>query len=69
MTHAFRAPTGEVEEEPGLFLWRVKHGTPLFLGRYQQEKLQPRTAAGQPRGPPVGTSGPPLGHHLPGPPP
>ncbi|MYR62241.1 ABC transporter substrate-binding protein, partial [Streptomyces sp. SID625] len=38
-TYAFRAPTGEVEEEPGLFLWRVEHGTPLFLGQYQQAKL------------------------------
>ncbi len=33
MTYAFRAPTGEVEAEAGLFLWRVEHGTPLFLGR------------------------------------
>ncbi|MET9148421.1 bifunctional serine/threonine-protein kinase/ABC transporter substrate-binding protein [Streptomyces sp. NPDC004042] len=38
-TYAFRAPTGAVEEEPGLFLWRVEHGTPLFLGQYQQAKL------------------------------
>ncbi|MGW3266282.1 bifunctional serine/threonine-protein kinase/ABC transporter substrate-binding protein [Streptomyces sp. NPDC001056] len=35
-TIAFRTHTGQVEEEPGLFLWRVEHGTPLFLGQYQE---------------------------------
>lgn len=37
-TIAFRTHTGQVEEEPGLFLWRVEHGTPLFLGQYQEVK-------------------------------
>ncbi|MFF3363826.1 bifunctional serine/threonine-protein kinase/ABC transporter substrate-binding protein [Streptomyces misionensis] len=37
-TFAFRNRTAEVDEEPGLFLWRVEHGTPLFLGQYQEVK-------------------------------
>ncbi|SEB77353.1 Serine/threonine protein kinase [Streptomyces misionensis] len=35
-TFAFRDGTAEVDQEPGLFLWRVEHGTPLFLGQYQE---------------------------------
>ncbi len=35
-TITFGAPSGAVEQEPGLFLWRVEHGTPLFLGQYQE---------------------------------
>ncbi|MEW2297246.1 ABC transporter substrate-binding protein [Streptomyces sp. NPDC006743] len=38
-TITFRTGTGEVVEEPGLFLWRVEHGTPLFLGQYQQVRV------------------------------
>ncbi|MET8560912.1 bifunctional serine/threonine-protein kinase/ABC transporter substrate-binding protein [Streptomyces flaveolus] len=38
-TIAFRTHTGEVEEGPGLCLWRVEHGTPLFLGQYQEARV------------------------------
>ncbi|MER6531433.1 bifunctional serine/threonine-protein kinase/ABC transporter substrate-binding protein [Streptomyces sp. NPDC001508] len=35
-TIVFRSDTGTVRIDPGLFLWRVTHGTPVFLGQYQQ---------------------------------
>ncbi|MEU1658013.1 bifunctional serine/threonine-protein kinase/ABC transporter substrate-binding protein [Streptomyces griseofuscus] len=38
-TFAFRNRAAEVDEEPGLFLWRVEHGTPIFLGQYQEAKV------------------------------
>ncbi|GAB1332245.1 bifunctional serine/threonine-protein kinase/ABC transporter substrate-binding protein [Streptomyces sennicomposti] len=38
-TIAFLPGTGQVKEEPGLFLWRVDHGTPRFLGQYQEVRV------------------------------
>ncbi|MFF8594625.1 bifunctional serine/threonine-protein kinase/ABC transporter substrate-binding protein [Streptomyces sp. NPDC015220] len=38
-TIAFRTYSGQAKEEPGLFLWRVEHGTPRFLGQYQEAKV------------------------------
>ncbi|MGW3951320.1 bifunctional serine/threonine-protein kinase/ABC transporter substrate-binding protein [Streptomyces sp. NPDC004752] len=32
----FRSDTGAVQMNPGLFLWRVTDGTPVFLGQYQE---------------------------------
>ncbi|MBD0741338.1 hypothetical protein BG418_07530 [Streptomyces sp. CBMA152] len=35
-TFTFQEPTGDVPLAPGLFLWRVEKGTPVFLGQYQE---------------------------------
>ncbi|MFI2200120.1 bifunctional serine/threonine-protein kinase/ABC transporter substrate-binding protein [Streptomyces sp. NPDC020192] len=35
-TFAFGASDGVVQMNPGLFLWRVQNGKPVFLGQYQQ---------------------------------
>ncbi|WP_372404740.1 bifunctional serine/threonine-protein kinase/ABC transporter substrate-binding protein [Streptomyces luteireticuli] len=34
-TLAFRTDTGAVEMSPGLFLWRVEKGTPVYLGQFR----------------------------------
>ncbi|MGW0882393.1 bifunctional serine/threonine-protein kinase/ABC transporter substrate-binding protein [Streptomyces sp. NPDC002671] len=34
-TFAFRKGPGDVEMRPGLFLWQVRKGVPVFLGQYQ----------------------------------
>ncbi|MFF0227857.1 bifunctional serine/threonine-protein kinase/ABC transporter substrate-binding protein [Streptomyces sp. NPDC004629] len=35
-TIGFQSDTGTVQMNPGLFLWRVTGGTPVFLGQYQR---------------------------------
>ncbi|MFG2881927.1 bifunctional serine/threonine-protein kinase/ABC transporter substrate-binding protein [Streptomyces sp. NPDC048297] len=35
-TFAFASDTGVVQMQPGLFLWQVRKGEPVFLGQYEQ---------------------------------